>query len=428
MNNVSRRTYIATVGASLALPIAAIVTSPLLARALGVDGRGSFSAVIAPANLATLLATAGLPEAFVFFLAARRPLSSKTLLGGLGVSFAFGSVAASVLVLLAPAITARIPQYQALFTLVALTIPFAMLVASTRGVAQGLQLYRRVNVERLLSILVRVIPLVALFLLHELTVEIAVLVTWASGLVPAVIYAPVMRELLRNNRDCGAERVKLGSLLSYSTKVWAGSIAGLLVLRLDQPILAILAPPSALGLYVIAVAVAEVPQSAVGAIQQITAGRIASGHGVDAGMRTLRLSLAISLLAAMIGGILCQLVVPFVFGVDFAEAIVPTQVLLFATVPGAAMSVLVSICLGVNRPGFVILSQVLSLCLAVGSLAWLVPLAGATGAAWSSLVTYAAAALLLGVFVRRAYPFPLRDYLILRADDFRVILRRRSEL
>src|SRR3954465_10355366 len=59
------------VGANMFIPATALITGPILARALGPEGRGIFAAVTTPLLLASLLGTLGLQDALTQFLARR---------------------------------------------------------------------------------------------------------------------------------------------------------------------------------------------------------------------------------------------------------------------------------------------------------------------------------------------------------------------
>src|SRR5437868_3750154 len=60
-----------TTVASLAVPAAAVLTGPILARELGPGGRGELAALIAPLMFATLVANFGIPEALTYTVARR---------------------------------------------------------------------------------------------------------------------------------------------------------------------------------------------------------------------------------------------------------------------------------------------------------------------------------------------------------------------
>src|SRR3954453_22876627 len=59
------------VGANMFIPATALITGPILARALGPEGRGVFAAVTTPLLLASVLGTFGLQDALTQFLARR---------------------------------------------------------------------------------------------------------------------------------------------------------------------------------------------------------------------------------------------------------------------------------------------------------------------------------------------------------------------
>ena len=81
------RTAIYSSIGNLALPLSALVTGPLLARALGPDGRGVMAALMAPISLANLMFTLGLPDSLAYHVARGRiatgPAVKIALIGGM---------------------------------------------------------------------------------------------------------------------------------------------------------------------------------------------------------------------------------------------------------------------------------------------------------------------------------------------------------
>lgn len=420
-----RRTYFFTTLAALALPAAAVLTSPLLARALGADGRGEVSAILAPAGLATLLATLGIPDAVNYHVARFPGHVRPILIRAIVLSFAWGALAGMLLVLLSPLLLRNVTGYGGLFAAISVTIPAAMVIAALRGCAQGLGRFHTANRERWIAITIRVGVLVVLFAAGGLDVFWAVVVTWASGLASGFVYSPMVRAVLRSSRkadDTGARReIRLSR---YGLRIWLSSVASLLVLRLDQVVLGVAVGTRELGFYVIAAAVAEVPQVAAGALQQVVLSRVAAGDASETVARTSRIVVALALVVAVLGSVSVPMLVPLLFGQDFAGAVPVTQVLLFATVPITVATVLSGNLVGTGRPGLAATVQAVGLGLTIALLGVLVPLFGALGAAGASLVTYSVVAVIMLLVTRRTYGLTAASCLLLRRSDLALLRRR----
>ena len=83
--STGRKVAVTVLGHGFA-PLASLATAPIMAHALGVDGRGAVAAVTAPILLATSLGTFGLPAAVTYSIArlgaGLRGLLVRALLSG----------------------------------------------------------------------------------------------------------------------------------------------------------------------------------------------------------------------------------------------------------------------------------------------------------------------------------------------------------
>lgn len=414
----SRLTYILTAASALALPAAAVLTSPLLARALGAEGRGEMSAVLAPAVLTSLLATAGIPDALTYFIAKSARHARSITLGGIRVSLMVGVASFLILTALSPVLLRNVAGQRGLFISICALMPLTLAVGAMRGSAQGLQLFNVVNRERWTAVGFRVVALIVFYVTGHLDVFWAVWITWVCGLVAGLVYLPMILRLLSASREKSPLPV-----IKYGLHAWSGNVAGMLVFRLDQILLAVLVMPVEVGYYSIAVALAEVPQAVIGAIRQIVISRSAGGSGADVVARTNRVALVLSVLAMAAGAVLAPLFVPLIFGNDFAGAVPVTQILLVATLPASLTTVVGAGLLGAGRPLLATVGQVIGLVITVVALVALVPTFGALGAAYASLVAYAGTAVALCVAFTRVTQTAGRELLVPTRADVLDVLR-----
>ena len=85
-----RRAVVLVTLSSFLVPAAGVLTQPILARALGVQGRGEMAVALAAPGLALAVATLGLPEALVYHLAKRPSITRPALLLASLIAFALG--------------------------------------------------------------------------------------------------------------------------------------------------------------------------------------------------------------------------------------------------------------------------------------------------------------------------------------------------
>jgi O-antigen/teichoic acid export membrane protein len=162
----------------------------------------------------------------------------------------------------------------------------------------------------------------------------------------------IRRQGVRQHGIAGVhESVTSKELLDYGLRVWVGSIAGVLLLRLDQALIGPLAGTSVLGVYVVAATIADLPLVVNSAVRDVlfSAGSADQREGV--------LSRAGRISTFLVGGVVVGVGVvlpwglPALFGGSFASAVPVCWVLLAGLVlsnPGSVAGVGLS---SRGRPG-----------------------------------------------------------------------------
>jgi O-antigen/teichoic acid export membrane protein len=292
-------------------------------------------------------------------------------------------------------------------------------VGVLRATAAGLERWNLVATEQAISAASRICAISALALAGLLTPVHAGIVTFVAPLIGGLAYLPLARRgSVPLSRD-GDGRTRWSPLLSYGSRVWLGAISGILLARIDQTILAPLSTTEAVGLYVAAVAYSEIPLIAFGAIRDVTFSRYArDGTYVDLA-RIARISglLCVAIGIALIA--LAPLVVPLIFGHDFAGAVVPAIVLVVAVVVGPPGSIAGVGLAARGRPGLRSLSLVVACVLNVAAILVLAPILGALGAAIATLVGNLASSNLNIAMLSRRSDFGFRNFYRVRGADVR---------
>lgn len=422
---------------SLLVPAAGVLVQPILAQALGVDGRGELAAAIAPAILAISVATLGLPDALVYYLAKRPALTRRALLWAGLLSGAMGVLCLLVTVLALPFLSGGDEALGQLIVLgMALTVP-AMLVGVLRGAATGRQMWRTVALEKVVNTTVRIIAFAVLWALGELTVLAAVLVSTLSPLFAGVGYWRLLRRPPENEPhgpgedppDEEAARLEDGivrPLVSFGSRVWLGSVAEMMLGRMGQILMTPLAGVVELGLYSVAMTISDLPLILAIAIQGTLFGVNSKTRDADKLQTTTRLTVLVTTSGCLIlGGTLPFWIGPL-FGTDFVPAVVPTLMLMASAIiciPGLMAAIGLS---AWGRPGLRSTGLALTLVVNLVVLVVLVPPLGAVGAAWASVAANVVMSGYMLVTAGRVMGVRRRDFVLVRPAD--VVLTWREGL
>jgi O-antigen/teichoic acid export membrane protein len=419
MTNARRKVLLAVLG-NLGPPAAAFITAPILAQSLGVFERGQVAAGGAPLMLVASAATLGMPEAVTYFVARSGGAGVKRTVGiAAGLVTAAGVIATVLFIALAPLLSGGDADVQSLILISLSMVVPSLILLVLRGVSAGRGRWGLITWERMVGSVARLVAVAALALTGTLTILSATVAISVSTAVGIVVYIA----LLRPKRLPAEHPPRTADLLGYGTRVWFGSLAGILLSRIAQILVVPLSNATELGLFVIAVAIAElvlVFNNAVRDVYFAEESRDPDMHRVAGAARTstlITVALAVAVGLASIWGI------PLLFGPEFEPAVLPTWLLLAAIVLGNPGSLAGAGLSAMGRPHLRSWSLLVALVANLVTLFLLAPVLGAIGAALATAVGNVIAAGLNLVWMRRVSGnVGPADFLVFRRQDFRDII------
>jgi O-antigen/teichoic acid export membrane protein len=397
-------------------PLVALFSGPILAQALGVDGRGAVAAATAPLALVVTLATFGVPEAVTWVIARFPRLARNAAARGMSLLTVAGLMAMAAVYLSTPWLSGGSAPVGQLILLASLAIVPNLLVGVLRGVASATQSWKLVAIERILTSSLRLAVLIPFWLTGTLTPLVATLTVAVMPVAGAVVYVGRMRSLPPKSVDVPRLAQSRG-LLGYGVRVWVGSLSGMLLSRLDQVLLTPLTGTYQLGLYVVAVSVSELPLIINQAVRDVTFVTDAADSVDERLSSSARISTFLCGVAALALGLTMLWWLPLLFGDDFRDALPVAGVLLAAVVLGTPGSIGGSGLSARGRPGLRSVSLAVACVINIGLLVLLAPVLGAMGAALATLAGNLISSNLNLVFLAKVYGLsPLAFYGLRRAD------------
>lgn len=391
-----------------------LITGPLIARALGPDGRGELAAILAPLMFVPIIAMLGLAQYATREVA--RATQPGAILGTIGaVLLAIGALGTALAVPLAE-FFADGRQTVETFLIVGFAIlPVSLIGQLLIAVTVGMEEWGSVMLSRLIPPVMGLIGVVGLYAAGALTVASAATVTIVSSvaqIAPGLFVAARRSNRLRVSRRLAKDG------LSFGLKAWATQLSSSLNARLDQVMMVRLVPSRELGLYAVGVNAASVAPLFTQALVVPLAVRVARGDAHLVG-RALRTALAASAVIAAILAVLVPVALPLLFGPAFSDAVIMTQILLVAGIPGAGSAVLTSSLAAAGRPGPGAAAQVVGLAITIPGLLIALPALGGKGAALVTAVVSSAIFASLLPVGKREFRLPLSELLIPRVRDVR---------
>ena len=403
-------------------PLTALLSMPVLAYGLGVDGRGQVAAATAPLLLATTLSTVGIPEAVTYAVAKSPTVLKVTARRGALLIGLAGLLATLVCIVGSNLLDGGQAEIRRLIIVASLALLPTMLVMVLRASAAGLHRWRLVAREQVVSATLRLIGLLAIALFGVLTPMSATIVLVVAPVLGALAYLPLRRiPAAAVEADLAPPTALTRNLLSFGSRIWIGALSGVLLSRLDQVLMTTLSNSFQLGLYAVAVAISDVTLILHGAMRDVTFVADAAGRNDARLCASTRISGFLSLCLGVSIAVLVPIAIPVVFGPDFAPAIGPAFWLLAAVVLATPGSIAAAGLSARGHPGLRALALAIAAAVNLLALVLLVPRMGAAGAAIATLVGNFVASQVNVLFMVRSGRIRMREFYGLRSADLALI-------
>lgn len=383
-------------GVRLISVAAAFATNVLAARVLGPSALGAAGVAITVATIAALVGSGGLGLSAIYFLG-RRPDRRTAIVATTAALSVAGLLVAALLVLASiPLVRAVfLPEHAPAVLLAAAVLAPAMVAADVGGATLlGLRSsagYMLTEGLRAVGALLATAVVLAVGMRTDAGyVLAAALATWVAG---SVAWVAIRRGLgaLRPTLD----RELAGPALRMGARGQAGNLLLFMSLRLDLLLVSAFLPVASVGIYLVAIRVAEVVIQVANAASALLFPHVAaqSERGDTAATeRVTRVTLVLVIGVALVLGVLGEAFLAIGFGDTFAQGAAALRLSLVAMVPLALARVLSGDLKGRGRAGLVSVCNAVGVAVTLVAGLPLIPSAGIEGAALTSLLAYAAAA------------------------------------
>ncbi len=375
--------------ATVVASAASFVFVVLVARVAGPETRGALAFAVSLPTLFSFLATFGLDVAVPHY-AGRSPevrpalVRASVLLGGVtAASFAAAGVVAATV---APGWVPRVLGIRLLaLALAATPLITVQFLLTSLLVAGGRE--RAANRIRVAIPVAALLSFSAAAALGRGSLTLAVL-SWTAGHVFGFSFS--VAAAIKTFGIAAAMSPAPRALLGYGLPAHAGNVADVATFRVDSLILGALVGARELGMYAVAVNVAEMLLYLPTAIASVLLPMSSARADDRLVARSFMLALVTTALGAAVVFAVAPVIIPLVFGDAFEAAIGPLRILAFAMI-GMALRKVVAAELAarrLQRRAAAVAIATFALVMVLDLL--LIPRFGASGAAWASLGAYVA--------------------------------------
>lgn len=368
---------IGSLSAAFAGQSALLVSGVISARALGPEDRGYFALLVLFSGLLSTLLLLGSSASTAYFLARYRP-QAQAIVRAMGpiaiIQMSLCVVLQGIVVWFIVRQQERGYQLAGLVSLVA--GPTIILQQYGLSVLQGLQQFRPYN-------LVRTLPsgCYALLLIVAVSMSlrslVAVTMVWVlANLLSTIV---IMVVAAKGIPTSGLEQPSpsRGEILRFGAKGFLGSSTPMEAFRLDQIVVGLFLNPTALGIYVSALAFTNLPRFISQSLGMVALPHIASQSSPQESIQLMWRFFSATLIGAGLIALALALsagaFVPFLYGSEFKDAIGPTRLLLLGAVLISARRILSDCLRGMGKAASGSLAELISWLVMLPSLALLAP-------------------------------------------------------
>ncbi len=414
-------------GGQLGMNLIGVISGVITARWLGPTGRGQFQllVVVLPALISNFVKL-GIPQASVYYMRRRGASASDVASNSIWFAMIMGAMAVGVCWWQRDWLLAKMvkdtPEDLVFWSLV--TIPFIVLQFYLLGVAQAQERFKEYNIRQIVPNVLSLVGLTVTLVMLHMGVHGAVLVqvgiqVFMTGWMVVRMHreAPIH---LRWNWPLARGMLSFGakSYLQTLTATWHRS--------LDQAMVAYYLEPAAVGVYAIAVNLANLLVRIPETMGTVLFPRLAGSSDEDAHAATARVcrhTLFVTTTGAIAFAIAGPIAIRVLYGKAFEGAIVPLLISLPGLISMTLYQLLTRNFTARGRQQVNVVAACIALVSNVSLNVLLIPTWGISGAALAHVASYSAAALtLLVVFVRES-GHSLGATLFLRPSEFGDLVR-----
>jgi O-antigen/teichoic acid export membrane protein len=397
-----------------------VVTSLLGAWALGPAGRGDLVVVFMWPAIFSMVAQIGLPQAYRFWIAKRPECISALFSNAVVFTLIVGLITLALAELMIPhLIGERSPEVLRLSRIYLLVIPVHMFTDLARGMLEGAREFTWVGALRLILFGVQLVSYIVLWWSGNLTVASAsytMLASLTASLIVSII--AVWHEL---RPKWGPNLSDVGTTLRYGIRDYPGILTEFVNWRLDLMMLVGMASSHALGLYVVALKLADITSTLAGSVGDALLPEVAASKKAEEATlvvtRSLRLTIGAHLLILLPLWIAAPYILRFAYGAGFVEVTNVLRLLMFASVVWSAGAIVISGLNGLGHPGLSAIARIAAAIVMVVTLRYWLPSRGIQGAAFASITGYSVMFLVALFWLLRRRQITLWECLRPRWED-----------
>jgi len=398
----------------------------ITSRILGPGGQGTYSLIILFPSLMITFGNVGLDSANIYFSGGKKYGKDEIFFSSLTFSFLAGLLMIAIFGVLNYfdffknfIEENRIP-INYLWAAV-ISVPLSLVLLSLKGFICGNGEIPKYNKVRRWESAVQFLGILLFLLFLKMAVKGAVL-AYILSIIGALILAFLIARKIISFNKLAFNFGFIKKSLIYGSKVYVANVISFLNYRLDMILIAVFLTPVAIGLYSLAVSLAEKLFLFSGAIATVLFPKISSLNKEEADdftPKVARHTLFIMIISSFLLVIFSYPFISIFFGKAFLPSIAPLFFLLPGIIAFGVGSVLAADLSGRGKPQYAVYSSLVCLIIEVPLNLLLIPKIGIIGAALVSSISYSADTLVILAAFMNISKKKLGEVLMIGKDDLK---------
>ncbi|MFC4701982.1 oligosaccharide flippase family protein [Glaciecola siphonariae] len=403
-----------------------LISAVLIARGLGAEGRGIYAALLVYPALLVTLTEGGMRQAAIFYIGKKKASDAEIIGTLLSYTILAGSIGYLMVYWLQR--TFGPDAFTNIMMLAAAAIlPATLAVNAIKGVFLGKERIKQFNKAHWVQKILFVAAIALLYVSNTLTVSTVMFATVGAAIFNLVqaLYFLKKHETLSFTFSAKTffPMFRLGVVYALAFFFITANY------RIDLLIMSWMAEPDEVGRYAIAVQLGELLWQLPGAVLLVIMSKTA--NSIDNSIvltvaKTTRLTLLITAFSALPFAFACYFLIGPVFGEEFASSFFIILYLLPGLVLAAVFKTINSYFSGQGQPLVTVYLMGTIACLNIILNILLIPVYGGTGAAISTTISYAIAALGCCILMSYREGVSVRSLIIPYTSDFKIGNKKKS--
>lgn len=404
--------------------VLATISSIIVARSLGPEGKGIYSAAVLLPPLLLAFTNPGIGSAAVYFIG-RKKYSPKEVFGSHVVFSFLNSIFALLVGLIIIFFFGNkfFPNIQMSYLILGLFLtPLHIFLNSNLGILLALQKIRKYNLISFIQELIYLLAVAFLLLGMSLGIKTIIIVEFLSFFIACAVL------FLWIKREAGGISFKFNKLyfresLSYGSKIYLAGVLSFFRRRADMFFVNFFLNPTALGFYSIAVALSEKILLIAQSSGIVLFPRVASeDNKVRLKQFTplvCRNTLFITFVVALILFIFSNFLITIFYSEVFSKSINPFKILLFGMVAISGVVALSNDISGRGKPMIPVYIGIVPITTnIILDILW-IPKWGIEGAAWALLIADILLFIITVLVYSKISGNRIRDVIFIKKSDFK---------